>query len=228
MDREYQDQEQLYQNKSADYYSEPRAEMLPFVPVGSKSILEIGCGSGAFGSSLKQRQPETVVWGIEPDAAAARVASKTLDHVFTGTFTTELSALAGKKFDVICLNDVLEHLAEPHLVLTACKDLLTENGIVVASIPNVLYFYEITKILVSQDWKYEQFGVLDNTHLRFFTKKSIIRMFEECGYEVLILEGINPFAGRKFRFFNALTLGHIKDWKYLQFAVQARVRRAGR
>jgi 2-polyprenyl-3-methyl-5-hydroxy-6-metoxy-1,4-benzoquinol methylase len=228
MDSEYRDQEELYRIKPSDYYGVARTEMLPYVPADGKLILEVGCGSGAFGRALKQRRPETVVWGIEPDVAAGQVAAQTLDRVIPGTFSSVLSELATERFDVICLNDVIEHIADPYQVLRECKDLLTSDGMVVASIPNVLFFYEIAKILITQDWKYEDCGVLDNTHLRFFTKKSIIRMFDECGYEILKIEGINAFAGRKFRFFNAVSLGHIKDWKYVQFAVQARVRKIAR
>ena len=213
------------QVKSNEYYSVSRDEMLDFIPVVSTSVLDVGCGSGVFGASIKRRHPSTIVWGIEPNEDAARAAVQVLDRVIVNTFSNGLIHLEGEKFSVICLNDVLEHMIDPDQALAACKNLLTDKGIVVASIPNILYFYEISNILVSQDWKYKEFGILDNTHLRFFTKKSILRMFDEAGYEVLNIEGINAFAGRKYKFFNVLTLGHIRDWKYLQFAVQARVKK---
>ena len=104
------------------------------------------------------------------------------------------------------------------------KNKLTKNGIIFASIPNILFYPVVEYILIKQDWKYQESGTLDKTHLRFFTKKSMIRMFENCGYEIVSIDGINPFFGFRYKMFNLLTFGFIKDWKYLQFVVQAKVK----
>jgi 2-polyprenyl-3-methyl-5-hydroxy-6-metoxy-1,4-benzoquinol methylase len=116
----------------------------------------------------------------------------------------------------------LEHLVNPELVIKELKRFLSPNGVVVASIPNILFFYQIFRILIEEDWRYEDSGILDNTHLRFFTKKSIIRMFEMSGYQVTKIMGINASPGWKYRVANTLTLGRLNDWKYVHFAVQAR------
>ncbi len=221
MNSQYENLAGQYSAKPDGYYETTRSEMLPFIPAESSSILEIGCSSGAFGKLIKNERPGTVVWGIEPDEESAKKALKNLDHVICSTFSTELEELKGKKFDVICMNDVLEHMVNPDTVLLDCKSFLSPNGMIVASIPNILHFYNITQILLHQDWKYEDSGIMDNTHLRFFTKKSIIRMFEGCGYNIARIEGINASFGMKYRLANALTLGHLKDWKYVQFVIQA-------
>lgn len=77
---------------------------------------------------------------------------------------------------------------------------------------------------MTEDWKYTDLGTLDYTHLHFFTKKSIIRMFEKCGYEITKIEGINAVAGKKYKMINALFLNRLKDWKFMHFAIQAKLK----
>ena len=221
-----------YSSKPQGYYEQSRREMIEYVPPSSRSILEIGCGTGGFGAALKEAIPGCEVWGIEPDAAAAGIAAKRLDVVINSLFSADARELSGQQFDAICFNDVLEHMIVPERALESCKALLSPNGVVVASIPNILFFYQIAEILIHQDWRYVDSGILDKTHLRFFTKKSIVRMFESCGYEISRIEGINSFRstgsrfGWKYRVVNMLTLGRLSDWKYIHFAVQARSKRA--
>lgn len=72
--------------------------------------------------------------------------------------------------------------------------------------------------------KYTDSGTLDYTHLRFFTKKSIVRLFEKCVYEITKIEGINAAAGKKYKIINALLLNRLKDWKFMQFAIRAKLK----
>ena len=163
-----------YETKPDAYYENQRAEMLEFIPENTSSLLEIGCGSGSFGSLVKMSRPECNVWGIEPNHTAAEVAAEKLDKVICGSFNANVPELNGETFDCIVFNDVLEHLANPMNALIDCKPYLSRKGSLVASIPNILHFYQIAEILLQQDWKYQDGGILDNTHLRFFTKKSIV------------------------------------------------------
>lgn len=224
METQYANLSDQYGAKPASYYELSRPEMVRFVPAGSRRVLEIGCSSGAFGALLKQEIPDCKIWGVEANPAAAAVAATRLDRVITGTFSSRLPELEGSRFDAICFNDVLEHMANPENALVECRSLLAPNGVVVASLPNILFFYQIAKILLEQDWRYEESGIMDNTHLRFFTRKSIVRMFEECGFEVSRIEGLNSSFGFKYKLFNLLTLGFISDWKYIQFGLQAKLR----
>jgi len=222
MTQEYDNLTEQYGAKPTGYYEMDRSEMLGFVPSGARSLLEVGCGSGAFGHLIKKTLADCEVWGIEPDPSAAAVAQGRLDNVINGTFPAGADAIQGKRFDVICFNDVLEHLANPEKALMATKEFLTDGGVVVASIPNILYFYQILEIVLEQDWRYQVAGILDNTHLRFFTKKSIVRLFESSGFEIDEIKGINSCYGIKYRVANLITLGRLIDWKYIQFGVRAR------
>ncbi len=221
MKTDYENLKREYVAKDADYYEQDRREMLEFIPPDAKAILDVGCGSGIFGQLVKQKL-NCIFWGIEPDRESAEKAARRLDKVINDTFSADLTEIKDKSFDVICFNDVLEHLSNPEEILELSRNKLTENGIVVASIPNILFFHTMVDIVVRQDWQYQDSGVLDRTHLRFFTKKSIIRMFENSGYEIIKIVGINPSNGLKYKLLNVLLLNHLKDWRYLQFGVQAR------
>lgn len=222
METNYENLREEYANKPEEYYRADRTELLEFIPRDAKTILDVGCGGGNFGQLVK-KEIDCVYWGIEPDEQSAEQARNKLDKVINATFSENLPEIENRFFDVICFNDVLEHLENPEDILNISRDKLTEKGIVVASIPNILYFPVVSEILIKQDWQYRDSGVLDNTHLRFFTKKSIIRMFENCGYEVINIVGINPIIMRKYKLLNFLLFNHLKDWKYLQFVIQARV-----
>lgn len=218
---QYQELADSYQNKLPGYYENERREMLAFVPRGISSLLEVGCSSGAFAALVKAQMPDCEVWGVEPSTDAAAKAKGRIDHTICGLFEPGLAELNGKKFDCVVFNDVLEHLADPGAALNTARQYLNQKGKVVASIPNVLHFYNISKIIIEQDWKYESEGIMDNTHLRFFTKKSILRMFNECGFAVETIQGINPSYGLKYKVANALVLGRLSDWRFVQFAVVA-------
>jgi 2-polyprenyl-3-methyl-5-hydroxy-6-metoxy-1,4-benzoquinol methylase len=210
---------QVYENSSRD-------EMLPFIPRSAKSILDVGCSVGNFGSLLKAER-SVEVWGIEIDPEAARIAADRLDKVFIGPFNRDL-CVSERAFDCIVFNDVLEHMPDPYSALEYAKGLLAENGCVVASIPNVRYFGNIWKLLVDGTWEYTDSGILDRTHLRFFTKKSICSTFDRLGYEIQKIEGINPVdwwephLRQKFRYLNFFLMKKIADMRWLQFAVVAR------
>jgi 2-polyprenyl-3-methyl-5-hydroxy-6-metoxy-1,4-benzoquinol methylase len=201
------------------YFEHQRTEMLKYVPASVGAVLDVGCAAGGFGSLLKNKFGCTV-WGIEPNKDAASVAATKLDKVYNSFFHSEID-LEDKKFDVIFFNDVLEHLPDPWNALHTARKFLNQGGCVVASIPNILHFEIIYKILKERDWKYEDAGVMDRTHLRFFTKKSIIRMFEDCGFRVDVIEGINPYFFRFIYYLNKFTFNRFDELKYPQFAVRA-------
>lgn len=213
--------EKLYENKDIAYYTHQRSELLPFIPEGVNTALDIGCGDGSFGALLKQKH-DCIVWGIEPDTASAIKAEKVLDKAVNAVLSDSLSELTGIKFDVIFFNDVLEHLADPSEALILCKDLLNDGGHIIASIPNIRWYPVILSLLRYKDFKYLESGVMDKTHLRFFTKKSMIRLFENSGYRIRCIKGINKHDN--FYFFNLLNfllLGTQADMKYPQFVVVA-------
>ncbi len=200
-----------------NYYQQNRLEMLEFVPKNSQKILDIGCGEGNFASILKENL-KAEVWGIEKNEKAASLAKEKLDKVIVGDIVEIVRDLEDKSFDCIVLNDILEHLAYPNNLLKNLKDKLKKNGVVVFSVPNVRYLLNLKRLLINKDWRYENEGVLDGTHLRFFTKKSLIETFKSLDFEILEIKGINPLNPLKFNIINILFLGTLSDTKYLQFA----------
>jgi len=201
------------------YYKLDRAEMLQYFPSQIGKVLDVGCGEGNFGALVKKTY-NCEVWGIEPVTEQADRARKKLDKVYNAFLDNNLKI--DNRFDVITFNDVLEHMPDPWSVLSACKSLLNPNGVVIASIPNILYFHDFFNMYLSRDWKYEEAGIFDKTHLRFFTKKSMARMFNECGFDVIRQEGIRPTDSKKFYLFNIATLGYWAESQFLQFAVTAK------
>ena len=218
----------IYAEKRPDYFEQPRLEMIGLLPTESRRILEVGCGAGAFGAAVKSRL-KAEYWGIEPDPGAADLASDRIDRVLCGLFSEGLE-LPRDHFDCIIFNDVLEHLVDPELALTYAKRLLCKGGVVVASIPNICHFPTLWRLVIHGDWEYTERGILDKTHLRFFTRRSIHRLFESTGYGVDTLEGIDPFyemvpadrqAWRYYRYISRLPSPKVKDMRYLRFSVRA-------
>lgn len=120
---------------SSQYPDLPRSEMLDFVPKEAMRIFDVGCHSGEFGRAIKQRCGAEV-WGVEPNAETAEVASKSLDRVFNAFFSQDLS-LPNQYFDAIVFNDVLEHMPDPWAALKLAAKKLTTSGCVIVSIPNL-------------------------------------------------------------------------------------------
>jgi 2-polyprenyl-3-methyl-5-hydroxy-6-metoxy-1,4-benzoquinol methylase len=194
--------------------------MVAFVPAGARRILDVGCGQGCFAARLKsERGPE--IWGIELDPIAAGMAAERLDRVLTGDALALAPTLPDGHFDCVVLNDVLEHLLSPETLLSLLRPKLAAGGVVVASIPNVRHFPELWRLVVGADWHYEDEGILDRTHLRFYTRRSMRRLFADAGYRLLRQQGITPTGSWRFRVVNILALGRLGDTRFLQFACVA-------
>jgi ubiquinone/menaquinone biosynthesis C-methylase UbiE len=209
--------------KPEEYFSGHRPEMLVYIPVHSKRILEIGCGEGNFGAILKKKLGAEV-WGVEYESSQAEMAMAKLDKVFSGDISGLLDQLPGKYFDAIICNDVLEHLTDPYTVLEKLRINLSPQGVMICSLPNIRFFRTFFDFVLHKNWDYTDNGIMDKTHYRFFTVKSIPKMFVNAGYDVLTLEGINPTKSIRPLLWNLLFLGFFSDIKFRQFAVVARAR----
>jgi SAM-dependent methyltransferase len=204
-----------------DYFENARDEMLRFVPVRTRRLLDVGCGAGRFGALLKSARPGLEVWGVEPVPAAAQNAATRLDRVLPVPFDAQAALPAGY-FDAVVFNDSLEHFPDPLPPLERCKALLAPGGVVVCSIPNVRHIRNLKHLLVERDWRYEEWGVRDRTHLRFFTQRSIVRTMEEAGVDVVSLDGINSIRMNWYRgVVFALLRPWLADTPFQQFAVVA-------
>lgn len=212
----------LYDGKVDHYFSSKRVEMIAFVPESAKRILEVGCGTGSFGAHLKSLR-KVEFTGIEPQQNAAEIASNVIDRVIQLDVDSGLLELEGQLFDCIVFNDVLEHLVDPWNILEKIKTLLSPDGVIVTSIPNIRYMPVFKEYLLAADWRYQRDGVMDKTHLRFFTKKSIFTFFNSCGFDILIIEGINRIEFPwKYSILNIAMGGRLEDTHYQQFACVAK------
>jgi len=174
--------EETENDKPENYYSHVRKDLFPMIPESAKCILEIGCGEGATGAELKKRQ-NAFVAGIELNPSSARKAAQALDEVMEGNIETMDLPYSEESFDCIIFADILEHLIDPLSLLKKVRPLLKPGGTVVASIPNV-QFYAVVGQLAEGNWTYQKEGIMDETHLRFFTFKEIEKMFDSAGFDI--------------------------------------------
>jgi 2-polyprenyl-3-methyl-5-hydroxy-6-metoxy-1,4-benzoquinol methylase len=208
-------------------YDFNRVEMESYVPHDAKTILDVGCSTGKFGELLEARGGVTVV-GVEPDARSAELAEHRITSVVNGLFPdVEAALIRGDGYDAITFNDVLEHMPQPELALAAARRLLASGGVVVASIPNVRHITALGPLLVRGDWRYTDVGILDRTHLRFFTRSSIEAFFGGEGWRIRRIEGINRCRRlevgdtRSLRIVSRLSGGRTDPFFFLQYAVVA-------
>lgn len=204
----------------AIYYRGTRPEMLQFVPAAAQRVLELGCGEGGFGAAVKDRRGAEV-WGIDFNAEAAARARGVIDRVLVGDADERIAELPDTSFDAIVCNDVLEHLVNPGATLRQLRPKLKPGGVVVASIPNIRFLPALTAVVFRKDFPQEDSGVFDRTHLHFFTRKSIVRMFETAGFTMRRIKGINAYYGPLSMLLAVLSLGYFADGFYVQYACVA-------
>lgn len=156
-------------------------------------MLNVGCGAGNDGHLLR-RLGGREIHGIEPFERAAELARHNYDCVFVGP--VEAWAWDGKPYGLIILADVLEHLVDPYAVLVDTRSWLSDDGHVLISIPNVRHLSVLWDLVVHGEWRYREHGILDETHVRFFTSASFQRALSEADFELVALQrwGSHPLT----------------------------------
>ena len=221
------------------YYRANRGVIARFLPDSYERVLEVGCGAGGFYDYLLQ---PCEVWGVEPNAEAGKAAALRMDRVLIGRYDQLAYQLPDRYFDVIVCNDVIEHMDDHDAFLEAIKQKMRPGGFIVGSIPNVRHITALFKVLILKDWKYIESGILDRTHLRFFTEKSLRRTLQEHGYSTQMFAGVGSIIGNgisrttnkpsrlqdlSYRLISiavvVLTLGYYWDTQYPQFAFRVRL-----
>ena len=210
-----------------NYFSQKRPEMLAFVPERRDRVLEVGCSEGHF---LAQMPGVTERWGVEPSAAAEQARTR-LDHVFQATFDGADPELPAGYFDVVVCNDVIEHMPDHDAFFERVKRVVAPGGVIVGSIPNVRFYYNLFQMVLEKDWHYQDSGILDRTHTRFFTEKSLRACLSRHGWAVQRFEGLNQnivMYGHRAKTYHLMskaliagTLGYFSDIQYLQFGFRA-------
>ena len=167
-------------------YIGPRDDVFNLIPANVKRVLDVGCSIGSLGRRIKGVYNATV-FGIEIDNEMAKIAKKYLDKVIISDVEKINfdKYFKPKYFDCIIFADVLEHLKDPWSVLKNIKKILKDDGFVIASIPNIRHYSTITNLLFKGYWPYNERGLFDRTHLRFFTLKNIKEMFKSAELEII-------------------------------------------
>lgn len=181
--------------KPLSYYQNAREEVLAQIPLHARRVLDVGCGAGVLGRTLKEKRGAEFVAGIEVVEEVAREARRVLDAVIVGNL--EVLKLPFEKgfFDCIVCADVLEHLVEPELALQKLAEVLAPDGVVVISIPNV-QFSDVVSMLVEGQFTYMDAGITDATHMRFFTRSAVERLVRDAGLEPCVIAPLSML--RKF------------------------------
>lgn len=201
--------------------------MAVMIPDNCSRVLEIGCSNGTFSRHF----PLNIeYWGIDPALKHGDVVVQSKKKLFDKPIEDTVIDLPSHYFDLIVANDVLEHLQNPDEVLLRLKASMAPQGIFIGSVPNVRYCGLLWELIVRGEWRYRDQGVLDRTHLRFFTKRSLMRMLVESGYEVTNLQGINSDLSRggvmrrvALAIIIFASLGWFKDIQYAQIAFSVKV-----
>jgi len=189
--------------------------LLEMVQSPPRLVLDVGCFCGGSGRWLKAKFPECEVIGIEMLEKAAAIAAETYDRIITGKFEEidfDAERIAPGSVDAIIAADVLEHLYNPWQALKHIKPLLGPSGALYVSLPNVRNLNVLSSLAKGQ-WQYTGAGILDITHIRFFTRSQALQMLEQTGWHVdQTLVNIDPslapaLQGRELADIRSLTVG---------------------
>ncbi len=205
---------------SNKYYGFVRKELLDLIPIKNrgKNFLEIGAAGGGTLIYAKENGFAKKVYGVE----LCKVNNSFQDDDRIEDFligNIEEVELPYEKnfFDVILLADVLEHLIDPWKVLFKLKKHLKKNGVIIASVPNIRHWSALKKIFVKGSFKYEDAGIFDKTHLRFFCKSDMIELFQSQDFNIINLTNNVVKKGKLSKKLNRLTFGVFEEFLVIQY-----------
>ena len=209
-----------FQNPGDQYYMQEKRFLFPLIPDGPNVLLDLGCAAGQVGKALRESHKAAEIVGVEIFEPAAAEARKLYKEVHVGDIE-DMKLGYDKYFDIVLCGDILEHLREPAKVLRQIHGWLKDGGRLVCSVPNIRYWKIWRALIFRGEWEYTGDGILDQTHLRFFTTKSFTRMIANASFEVERTD-VRIHWGPKQLAFNRLTRGAFKEFLGYQILVSAR------
>ena len=211
-----------YSQKRSDYFQHLRTEVVKYLPNGLERVLEVGCGQGHTLDWLKNEHGCLWVAGIEIEHQAASIARDKVDELYEGNIEDMLLPIEEGSLDAVLCPDVLEHLVDPWGVVVKLSRLVKRGGYFIVSVPNVGHFKVLWPLITRGKWEYAEDGILDRTHLRFFTKETAVKLVEGMQVEAIESTGLAP--GTKASLLNLLTLGLFRRFFEFQYIITARKR----
>jgi 2-polyprenyl-3-methyl-5-hydroxy-6-metoxy-1,4-benzoquinol methylase len=161
----------------------------------NSTVLDVGAGNGLFADVINELGIKINLHGIEPNQVGAEKASAKYKSFYQGYLSDYISSHGLKnKYDVIILADVIEHVPNSINLLQEAKRILNDNGVIYLSVPNVA-FASLRASLLAGSWDYQDWGLLERTHLRFFTKKTLVSVAKSIEMEITNIDYLrrNPF-----------------------------------
>lgn len=212
---------EAFQGVDSPYWSEARSHIADLIPDTARRVLDVGCNDGTFGAGVLAGRPDREVWGIEPHDLDAEAASGRLTGVAHGFYPDALDQVPGS-FDCVSFNHVLEHMVDPWAALRVTKERLSPGAVIVGELPNVRHLPFLVDLAVRGRFDYVDSGLLDRTHLRFFTRSSAHDLLESTGYEVEAFFPVVAMGNARFPRTSKVVARVIGDLSYMAFAFRAR------
>ncbi|MBN1984460.1 MAG: class I SAM-dependent methyltransferase [Chitinivibrionales bacterium] len=200
--------------KNTEYYTIEKTTLLDHFPNTQSRVLDLGCATGYLGKRLRELGKVSEIIGAEIYEPAAKQAQQFYDKIYIGDIEN-LTLPYENYFDVVACGDIIEHLRDPWAILKRIHGYLKHNGMVMTSIPNIRYWRVLTNLLFCGRFDYESDGVMDDTHLRFFTRRSFQTMLTQCGF--VKQKHVMLIYGSKKPFFKWVTLRLFDEFLAYQF-----------
>jgi 2-polyprenyl-3-methyl-5-hydroxy-6-metoxy-1,4-benzoquinol methylase len=210
-----------YEEKPVNYFSGARKSFVDELPTSSTArMLEIGCGNGDTAAYAKTTGKCVSSCGVELCEEPAEEARTKMDVVIVGDVETLELPFERESFDVLIMSEVVEHLRDPWAALRKLHPFLKPGAIVLAGSPNVAH-HSVLWMQIRGQWTHAPSGIMDRTHLRWFTPASYRQLFEDCGFTVDFSGTANPLRW-KARWFNRLTFTKWEHMLHTQIFLKGR------
>jgi SAM-dependent methyltransferase len=212
-----------YADKNSEYFTHARTEIEPLLPARLGRVLEVGCGAGATLAWLRHSHRCDYVAAMELSERSAEQARRHADLVVTGNAETLLeSAFHGQTFDLVLCLDVLEHMVDPWRFVQSLAQVMSNDATAIFSIPNVRHLSVLLPLVVGGQWRYEAEGILDRTHLRFFTRISALQLVSTPPLQATRWLHNIPRSPSRLGLLNRVTFGVFADFLAFQYLISVR------